>query len=117
MSGLLALNATHNTYRERTLSLIAIPQPRLMSQFVLADLDYLITRDAGAHHARMLLADIERGVYSLKHFGGEDIARAREIMERHADLEIGLAGASIVVLAERYGCVGVLTTISGTSER
>jgi len=109
-SGLLALHETRNPYRERALRLIAVPQPRLLSPFILAELDYLITRDAGAQRARTLLADIERGVYSLEQFGNEDIARARAVMERYADLEIGLADASIVVLAERHDCIDVLTT-------
>ncbi len=109
-NGLMAVHEANNPYRQRALSLISIPQPRLLSPFVLAELDYLITRDAGARHARILLTDIERGVYTLEQFSSEDIARARAIMERYADLEIGLADASIVVLADRHGCTDVLTT-------
>lgn len=109
-SGLLALHEANNAYRERAIRLISIPQTRLLSPFVLAELDYLITRDAGARHARTLLSDIERGVYALEQFGRDDIAAARAIMERYAGFDIGLADASIVVLAERHNCLGILTT-------
>jgi len=33
----------------------------------------------------------------------------RAVIERYAGLQLGLADASIVVLAERYGCHDVLT--------
>ena len=109
-SGLLALHENSNPYRDRVMRIISNSRARLLSPFVLAELDYLITRDAGAHHARTLLADIERGVYSLEPFRGEDISRAREIMEKYSDLNIGLADASIVVLSERHDCTDILTS-------
>ena len=40
---------------------------------------------------------------------GADVGRAQAVIERYADLEIGLADASIVVLAERHGVQDVLT--------
>ena len=38
-----------------------------------------------------------------------DVARAKEVVEQYADLEIGLADASIVVLAQRHVVTEVLT--------
>jgi predicted nucleic acid-binding protein len=38
-----------------------------------------------------------------------DVGLARAVIERHADLGISLADASIVVLAQRHGLVDVLT--------
>jgi predicted nucleic acid-binding protein len=40
---------------------------------------------------------------------GPDLGQAREIINRHADLGISLADASIVVLAERHDVREVLT--------
>ena len=37
------------------------------------------------------------------------MARAKEVVEQYADLEIGLADASIVVLAQRHAVTEVLT--------
>lgn len=39
--------------------------------------------------------------YRLESFGPRDIEQARTIIQRHSDLNIGLADASIVVLANR----------------
>ncbi len=85
------------------------PQRRILSPFVLAELDYLITANAGQDQALRLLADVARGVYQLEPFGPADIAAAVTVIEQYADLRLGLADASIVVLANHYQCVDVLT--------
>jgi predicted nucleic acid-binding protein len=56
-----------------------------------------------------LLAEVARGAYRLEPFGADDIALAKEVLDRYADLEIGLADASIVVLAERHAVSELLT--------
>jgi predicted nucleic acid-binding protein len=38
-----------------------------------------------------------------------DVEVAAEVIEQYADLQPGLADASIVVLARRYGCRDLLT--------
>ncbi len=55
------------------------------------------------------LGEVERGVYSLESFSDRDVAEAMRIIERYADLDLGLADASSVVLANRYGARDVLT--------
>jgi hypothetical protein len=42
-------------------------------------------------------------------FSANDVGRALGVVQQFADLEIGLADASIVILAERYGCGSILT--------
>jgi predicted nucleic acid-binding protein len=76
---------------------------------VLAELDYLITSNAGQGEALKLLRDVERGAYQLEPFGSADVAAARAVIERYADLGLGIADASVVVLAERHGCRDLLT--------
>jgi predicted nucleic acid-binding protein len=39
----------------------------------------------------------------------EDVAGAAEVIERFADFRVGLADASVVVLANRHGTLDVLT--------
>jgi hypothetical protein len=56
-----------------------------------------------------LLDEVARGAYRLENFAVDDVERAAEIMRRYGDLQIGLADASIVVLAERHGTAEVLT--------
>ncbi|MBO0774090.1 MAG: PIN domain-containing protein, partial [Actinobacteria bacterium] len=49
------------------------------------------------------------GVLQLADFGSREVAQAATVAERYSDLGIGLADASIVVLAERYKTTRVLT--------
>lgn len=51
-----------------------------------------------------------RGVYQLAPFTADEVARARRIMERYADLRIGLADASVVVLALEHQTLDLLCT-------
>lgn len=52
---------------------------------------------------------VARGVYRLEELGAADVAAAEGIIGRYADLGMGLADASIVVLANRYDVREVLT--------
>lgn len=52
---------------------------------------------------------VGRGVYRLEAFETDGIAAAERLIGRRADLDIGLADASIVVLAHRYGVRDLLT--------
>jgi predicted nucleic acid-binding protein len=84
-------------------------EPRLLSPFVLAELDYLLATRVSGRAARALLQEVAAGAYRLESFAAEDIARALEILARSTDLDLGLADASLVVLAERYRTVDLLT--------
>ena len=83
--------------------------PLVLSPFVLAELDYLVTTRIGIDAELEMLEEVGRGVYQLADLGAGEISTARTIIERYADLEIGLADASIVVLAARYRTRDVLT--------
>jgi predicted nucleic acid-binding protein len=109
-SGLLAaLDASQRQHAPCRAALEAAKGPLLLSPFVLAELDYLLMRHVGAHAQAALLDEVVRGAYRLEGFTADDIARAGEIMRRYEDLQIGLADASIVVLAERHATIEVLT--------
>lgn len=77
--------------------------PFLLSPYVLAELDYLIAKLAGVEVELRFLGDIARGAYRLEDFGAGEIAEARAVIEGHRDLNIGVADASLVVLARRRG--------------
>ena len=49
------------------------------------------------------------GAYDLFPFDAADVAAARDVIETYRELGIGLADASIVVLAGRFGTSRVLT--------
>ncbi len=83
--------------------------PFVLSPFVLAELDYLLAKIAGTAAALDLLDEVARGAYRLAEFGAGNVAQARKIIGAHANLGVGLADASIVVLAEKLGTHDVLT--------
>jgi predicted nucleic acid-binding protein len=109
-SGLLAaLDSAQRTHAEAAASLIAATPPLLLSPFVLAELDYLLGERVG-HAARMsLLGEVERGAYQLQAFSASDVRNALAVIQRHADLRVSLADASIVVLAGHHNVRDVLT--------
>ena len=108
-SGVLAAVDPRQVHHIAAAQVLLRPQRRILSPFVLAELDYLIARNGGQAEELKLLGDVARGVYQLEHFSGADIAAAMAVIERYADLHLGLADASVAVLAERYGCRDVLT--------
>lgn len=109
-SGLLAaIDASQRMHSAAVQALREATPPWLLSPFVLAELDYLLATRVGQPAERALLAEVGRGVYRLESFDAEDIAAAERVIGRHADLEIGLADASLVVLASRYGIRDLLT--------
>ena len=109
-SGLLsALDESQRHHHECATLLGEAAPPLLLSPFVLAELDYLLVRHIGRRAQAALLEEVARGAYQLEPFAAADVARAKEVIEQYADLEIGLADASIVVLAERHAVTEVLT--------
>lgn len=83
--------------------------PRILSPFVLAELDYLLATRTGQAMELRFLDEVARGAYQLVDFSSADAADAATIIRRYAALDLGLTDASIVVLAERYNCADVLT--------
>jgi predicted nucleic acid-binding protein len=83
--------------------------PFLLSPFVLAELDYLVSTRVSQAAALALLAQVSAGVYRLEPMGGADVEAAARVIDRYRDLGLGLADASLVVLAERHGTHDLLT--------
>jgi hypothetical protein len=109
-SGLLAaLDASQRDHREAAAALRGAGPPSLLSPFVLAELDYLLSSRVSVSAARALLGEVSSGAYRLEPMEAGDIALATEVIDRYRDLELGLADASIVVLADRYSTLDLLT--------
>ena len=109
-SGLLAaIDASHRHHAAAAAALRASEAPLLLSPFVLAELDYLLATRVSTKAAAALLDQVADGAYRLEPMTAGDIARASEIIGRYRDLELGVADASLVVLAERYRTSDILT--------
>jgi hypothetical protein len=80
-----------------------------LSPFALAEIDYFIVKWGGASSELRFLSEITKGVYELASFDTQDVEEATAIIQSYHDLNLGIADASIVVLANRYGCSDILT--------
>src|SRR5260370_4959957 len=83
--------------------------PVIMSPYVLAELDYMILQRIGVKAELTLLREVATGIFRLAEFDSKDVAQAAGVVERYSDLRIGIADASIVVLAAKYGTTRGLT--------
>ena len=109
-SGILAaLFSDQNRHHECAQALLDARPPRVISPFVLAEADYLIQKFGGVEAETLFLAEIGRGAYELATFSEDDVETSRHIITKYRTLGIGLADASIAVLAVRYRTLDVLT--------
>ncbi len=109
-SGLLAaIDASQRHHAAAARALLGSEPPRLLSPFVLAELDYLLATRVGQPAELALLGEVSRGAYRLEPFDADDVAAAAAIVEQYRSLELGLADASIVLLARRHGVADLLT--------
>ena len=106
---LAALDAGQRQHEPARQVLEDDPGPLLLSPFVLAELDYLLLGRVGAQAERALLDEVAAGAYDLVPFGPEEVAEAAGLIGRYAELEIGLADASVAVIAAAAGTTRLLT--------
>lgn len=90
-------------------ALEAAEPPLLLSPFVLAEVDYLVARHVGVEAEVSMLNEVAVGAYTLAAFGANDVDRSRQLIDQYRDVEIGLADASLMVLADRAGTHDLLT--------
>lgn len=108
---LVALDPAQDDHGAFAEALTSHPGPLVISPFVVAELDYMIGRDYGEESRLAFLDEVDRGAYRLEAFGAADFSRARELTGAYPHLPgFGIADASNVVLAERYGTEDILTT-------
>jgi uncharacterized protein len=109
-SGLLAaLDGDQRHHGPALQALASDDGPFLLSPFVLAELDCLLMNRVGLRAERALLEEVAEGVYDLVPFGATEVAAAAELVRRYGELRIGLADASIAVIAAAAKTTRLLT--------
>lgn len=79
------------------------------SQVVAAEADYLILDRLGIDVELAFLDDLAAGTYVVDALAQSELAVARDVVARYRDLKLGLADASLVVLAARWQTRRILT--------
>ena len=75
---------------------------------IVAEADYPVASRGGPAASGALRADLAAGAYSVEWWPAA-MAAAVRLVDQYADMELGLADASLVVLAERVGRLDVST--------
>lgn len=84
-------------------------EPMVVSPFVVAELDYLVATRIGVDAELTVLRELSGGAYHLAELDEDALAGCAAVVERYRDQEIGVADASIVVLAARHQTRRILT--------
>jgi uncharacterized protein len=82
---------------------LVVPAP------VSAEADYLIRHRGTTQAARAFLRDVAAGRFLVEGLTPEEHAIAARLDEKYADHQLGLADASVVILAKRFRTTRLLT--------
>ena len=109
-SGLIAFFSESGSQHEAVAAWVDAHDPvMVVSPYVLAEVDYLVATRRGVDAELAVLAELSGGAYELASLDAHDVAAARRVVERYRDLGVGLADASLAVLAQRHRTRTILT--------
>lgn len=82
---------------------LVIPAP------VTAEIDYLLGRRFGRSARSAFLRDLAAGRFAVACLEREDYETIAELERQYADLELGLADCAVVVLAQRFETIRIVS--------
>lgn len=99
----------HDPYNHAVVEILSSTEEDLVtSQFVAAEADYLIRTRLGADVELAFLQDLN-DTYVMDALSAREITVARELVAKYRDLALGIADASLVVLADRLNTNRIIT--------
>lgn len=101
-SALLAFFDASEPDHQAVSEVLAAADVLVVSPYVVAELDYLVATRHGVDDELAVLDELAGGAWDLAAFDEDALRRARGVIASYRDQQIGVADASIVVLAERY---------------
>ena len=81
----------------------------LLPQTVLAEVAYLVGREAGAAAVVAFLRGLPASRFRLVALTDSDVERVADILDRYADSRIDFVDATVMSISERYGISTILT--------
>lgn len=108
-----ALYAQADTAEPRHAAVAAILQAEggalVTSELAVAEADYLILERLGIDAELAFIDDLVEATFLVDCLDRAELVAARALVEQYHDLRIGLADASLVVLARRHATTRLLT--------
>jgi predicted nucleic acid-binding protein len=104
-----AANRRDARHAESVEALAKAPRPRLVPGLVIAEVCYLLARDAGTAVEAQFLRSFGSGFLTVVDVTAGDLARAAELVEQYASLPLDATDACVVALAERLKVSHVAT--------
>ena len=80
-----------------------------LPQTTLAEVMYLLTREAGNKVAAQFILTLSATKYRIEPLMAEDIQRSGEIVQQYADSRVDFVDATIIAVAERRNITEILT--------
>jgi predicted nucleic acid-binding protein len=106
--GVALLNRT-DVRHEAVKSVYANQRSVLLPQTVLAEVAYLLGRDAGTSVVVSFLNGLAASRFRLVALVEQDVIRIAEILAQYADSRIDFVDASVMAIAEHYSSKTILT--------
>lgn len=85
------------------------PHAWILPWAILPEVDYLLLNHVGAEAERLFVGDVVEGRYTVEWHTDADLARAADLNERYAGLELGLVDAVVIAVAERLRAYDIAT--------
>lgn len=89
--------------------LVQVREDLVTTELAVAEADYLILDRLGPEAEAAFVEDLAEGTFIVECLGRDGIAEARKVIARYRDLRLGLADASLVVLAARHDTRRILS--------
>ena len=109
-SGLLALFNRREPAHDAVAAVVSSAQEVLaVSPYIVAEIDYLAATRLGTKAELAILRELASGAYELPTLSADEVAWAADVVDKYRDQKVGVADASLVVLADRYGTKMILS--------
>jgi predicted nucleic acid-binding protein len=83
--------------------------PIYVPSAILGEIDYLLREWLGVDAELAYLESLRRGAFRLENLTEEELQRCSELLQTYRDINLGLADASVIAVAERLGISTILT--------
>jgi uncharacterized protein len=104
-----AANRTDARHAASVAALASAKPPRFVPGLVIAEVSYLLARDAGSTIEAEFLRSFTTGFLTVVDLTATDLGRSAELVEQYSDMPLGATDACLVALAERLGIVELAT--------